>query len=389
MVPGALDPRLLASAASASDLARAVYCVLGLPVDALDIPAVLRRIEAAAASRTAFLISTPNLDFLVQSRSHPEFREALLDSDLCPADGMPIVWIARLIGVPIRQRVSGSDIFNALKGPDRRRRQLKLFLFGGGEGVAAAAARTLNAVPSGLNCIGALAPGFGSIDEMSRDDIIDKVNASGADFLAVSLGASKGQRWLHRNHRRLTIPVRAHLGAVVNFQAGTVKRAPAWLQACGLEWLWRIKEEPHLWRRYAYDGFVLLRLVFTRGLPLAVLNRWHRLKSERQPKELLLSTKQHHDCVTISLSGDANERNIGKAIACFQETLTKGYAGVVIDLASARVIDERFLGLLLMVRKYLKRQGTNLGFVGVSPAIQRLFWLNEVDYLLNSAIEKA
>ena len=92
----------------------------------------------------------------------------MLDSDLCPADGMPIVWIARLIGVPIKQRVSGSDIFDALKMPDRHRRRLKLFLFGGAEGVAAAAAARLNAAPSGLSCVGALAPGFGSVEAMSR-----------------------------------------------------------------------------------------------------------------------------------------------------------------------------------------------------------------------------
>src|SRR5262249_46991876 len=297
------------------DLTRNVYCVLGLPIDALEMPAVLGRIEAAAASRATFLISTPNFDFVVQSRTDPEFRETLLGSDLCPADGMPVVWIARLIGAPVKQRVSGSDIFDALKAPERLARQLKVFLFGGAAGVAAVAARTLNAVPSGLNCVGALDPGFGSVDVMSRNQFIDAVNASEADFLAVSLGAKKGQPWLHRNHQRLTIPVRAHLGAAINFAAGTVKRAPMWLQAFGLEWLWRIKEEPGLWRRYAHGGAVLLGLVLTRILPLAILNQWHRFKFGQNPKELLISTEQHHDCAMIRLSGDANQRNIGKAIA--------------------------------------------------------------------------
>ena len=163
------DFPVLASDVPANDLARNVYCVLGLPIDALDMSTILRRIDAAAASRTPFLISTPNLNFLVNSRSDSEFRESVLDSDLCPADGMPVVWIARLIGVPIRQRVSGSDIFEALKAPDRLGRRLKVFLFGGAPGVAAAAARTLNAVPSGLSCVGTFDPGFGSVDEMSRD----------------------------------------------------------------------------------------------------------------------------------------------------------------------------------------------------------------------------
>src|SRR5262249_31547079 len=373
---------VLASDVPANDLARNVYCVLGLLIDALDMPTILRRIDAAATNRTAYLISTPNLNFLVNSRADPEFRESVLDSDLCPADGMPIVWIARLIGVPIRQRVAVSDIFEALKAPDRLGQRLKVFLFGGAPGVAAAAARTLNAVPSGLSCVGTFDPGFGSVDEMGRDHFIDKVNAGEADFLAVSLGAKKGQLWLHRNHQRLTIPVGAHLGAAVTCQAGTVKRAPTWLRACGLEWLWRIKEEPYLWRRYVHDGSILLHLVFTRVLPLAVLNRWHRFKSERKPNELQISSEQNYDSVTIRLAGDANRPNISKAIARFEEAFTKGNSEVFIDVSRVRLIDSRFLGFLLMVQKHLKGQGTKLGFIGVSPAVSRLFWFNDIDFIL-------
>ena len=371
------------------DLARNVHCVLGVPIDVTDMTTTLRKIESAVARATPFLLSTPNLNFLVNSQFDTEFRESLLDSNLCVADGMSVIWIARLIGVPIREKVSGSDLFDALKAHERGGRRLKGFLFGGGEGLAAAAGRALNAARTSLRCVGTMNPGFGTIEDMSRDDIIGAVNACDADFLVVSLGAKKGQLWLHRNHSRLTIPVRAHLGAVINFQAGTFKRAPQKLRGWGLEWLWRIKEEPHLWRRYVHDGLVLVRLLFTRLLPLAILNQWYRLKSERNPKELLFITEQYYDSETIRLAGDANQRNIGKAIACFQETLTQKNTHVIIDLAGVRVVDGRFLGLLLMVRKYLKGRGTKLGLVGVSPAIGRLLWLNELDVLLNSTIEKA
>jgi N-acetylglucosaminyldiphosphoundecaprenol N-acetyl-beta-D-mannosaminyltransferase len=366
-----------------NDLERDVYCVLGMPIDAIDMPSILRRIDAAAGSHAPFFISTPNLNFLVNSRSDPEFRGSVLDSDLCPADGMPIVWISRLIDVPIRERVSGSDILEAVKTRDGVKRQLKMFLFGGAPGAAAAAARNLNALSAGVNIVGTLNPGFGALEEMSRDDIIDKVNSSGADFLAVSLGAKKGQLWLYRNHQRLTIPVRAHLGAAISFQAGTVRRAPPALRACGLEWLWRIKEEPHLWRRYTLDGLVLVRLLFAGALPLAILNRWHKYKWK--PRELLISTKQDHGCVTIRISGDANRRNIARAISCFRETLTLGSGQVVIDLAGTRAIDGRFLGLLLMVRKCLNAKGAKLSFIGLSAATRRLFWLNQVNFLLNNA----
>src|SRR5262245_13447214 len=103
------------------DLRRNVYCVLGIPVDAIEMVDILRRIERAAEARYPLFISTPNMSFLTESRTHPQFRESLLSSNLCPADGMPIVWIARILGLPIR-KVSGSDIFESLRSAERGRR---------------------------------------------------------------------------------------------------------------------------------------------------------------------------------------------------------------------------------------------------------------------------
>jgi len=373
---------LLPTPACVDDLARDVYCLFGVPIDVTDMALALRRIEASVASATPFLLSTPNVNFLVQSQSDPAFRESLLDSDFCPADGMPIVWVARLMGLPIKQRVSGSDIFDALKTHPRFERPLRVFLFGGLDGVAAAAGKVLNAERSALCCVGTFNPGFGTVEDMNREDIIDTVNGSHADLLLVSLGSRKGQAWLHRNHIRLTIPVRVHLGAVLNFVAGTVKRAPRWLRACGLEWLWRIKEEPELWRRYCYDASVLLRLILTRALPLAITNRWHRLRSARQPTHLLIKTAQNHNSVTIDLCGNATERDVAMALSCFRETLTAGSKAVIIDLSRTRVIDQRFFGLLLMFRKQLKRRRAKLRFTGVSAATKRIFKLNALGFLL-------
>src|SRR5271170_3598049 len=126
------------AAATRDDLSREVYCILGIPIDAIEMPAVLSRIDAAAANAAPFLISTPNLNFLVNSQTDPEFRKSLLLSDLCPPDGMPIVWIARLMGIPIKRRIAGSDMFEALKSRRRPEGPLKIFLFGATEQVAAA-----------------------------------------------------------------------------------------------------------------------------------------------------------------------------------------------------------------------------------------------------------
>jgi N-acetylglucosaminyldiphosphoundecaprenol N-acetyl-beta-D-mannosaminyltransferase len=364
------------------DLSREVYCILGIPVDAIGMHTVLRRIESAAAGRTPFLISTANLNFLVNSQLDREFRESLILSDLCTPDGMPIVWIAWLAGIPIKHRIAGSDIFDALKVEHSTAQPLKIFLFGGPEGVAMAASRALNGQPSGLNCVGWLYPGYGSTEEMSRDDIIDKINSSGADFLSASLGAQKGQLWLQLNHHRLSIPVRAHLGATLNFQAGTVRRAPSIMRKLGLEWLWRIKEEPHLRRRYWNDGRVLLRLLFTHVLPFVFWTWWLRLRYERG-EDLVVTPSYGYEAATLSLSGPANARNVNKAIPAFTEAIATKKQ-IVLDFSNTRTIDARFLGLLLMLKKVLENDRTAPIFVGLSPVMKIIFRLNRLDFKSSS-----
>jgi N-acetylglucosaminyldiphosphoundecaprenol N-acetyl-beta-D-mannosaminyltransferase len=375
------DPTIAASAPQ-SDLTRSVYCILGMPIDAIDLATVIERIEAAATNRSVLLISTPNLNFLVGSLSDPEFRESLLDSDLCCPDGAPIVWIARLLGLPIKGRVAGSDLLDRLQAPVARTRRLTVFLFGGAKDVAAKAAKKLNAVPGGLSCVGTMYPGFCEVSEMSQDHFIDAVNSSSADFLAVSLGAKKGQLWLHRNHKRLTIPVRAHLGAAINFQAGIIKRAPATMRTWGLEWLWRIKEEHNLWKRYLNDGLVLLHLLFTRVVPLVALGAWHQTRLKHQQADLLITKSQDAQTVLISLTGIASERYVPKAIAYFQEALASNQ-DISIDLSNTRFIDARFLGLLLMLRKELRSRGAKLILTGASGEIERILRLSEVKSLLS------
>ena len=361
------------------DLSREVYCILGVPVDAIGMNAVLRRIGSAFTAGTPFLISTPNLNSLVISQLDREFREALILSDLCTADGMPIIWIAWLMRIPIKKRIAGSDIFEALKTEYSASHPLKAFLLGCAEGVAAAASRALNGQPSGLYCVGWLFPGFGSADEMSRDDIIDTINSSGADLLVASLGNQKGHLWLGRNHHRLLIPVRAHFGASLNFQAGTVRRAPLIVQKSGLEWLWRIKEEPYLWRRYWNDGAVLLRLLFTRVLPSAVWTWWGRL-NERWGEDSTITQAHDHQTVTVSLSGPATGRYVNKAILAFRKAMQTNKR-IRVDFSNARTVDVRFLGLLLMLNKKLKNTGGQCPvLVGLSPGLKRIFRFNNFDF---------
>ena len=150
------------------DLSRNVFGLLGLPVDAIDFATLLHSIDTAVGNASPFLVSTSNVNFLVKSQHNREFRESILLSDLSLADGMPLIWIAKLLRVPILERIAGADLFGRLKSTNGAIRRLKVFLFGGGEGVAATVCEKLNAQPCGLECVGVLNPGFGTIEEMSE-----------------------------------------------------------------------------------------------------------------------------------------------------------------------------------------------------------------------------
>jgi N-acetylglucosaminyldiphosphoundecaprenol N-acetyl-beta-D-mannosaminyltransferase len=378
-------PRQVTTTQSAMNVAnpdallRDAYCVLGLAIDLIEMPEVIQRIDAAAAATTPFLISTVNINFLLISQSDPKFKESILLSDLCVADGMPVVWIARLMGIPIRHRVAGSDLFELLKAEQFSARPLRLFLFGGADGVAATVAKSLNSRSGRLRCVGWIYPGYGTIDEMSTDDVIGQINASGADFLIVSLGAQKGQQWLLRNHHLLRIPIRSHLGAVMNFEAGMVKRAPHAMRRSGLEWLWRIKEEPYLWRRYWRDGWALISLLLTRVLPLVVVAQWLRLS--RRNQDFAIAQIADDDSVTLAPTGYATEPHVPEATSAFRVAVS-AKKNVIIDLTDTRYIDCRFFGLLLMLRKQLEGSGNSLRVRSTPPWLARLFRLNGVGFLL-------
>jgi N-acetylglucosaminyldiphosphoundecaprenol N-acetyl-beta-D-mannosaminyltransferase len=363
------------------DLSREVYCLLGMPIDAIDLATFIKFVEDAGLRRASFLISTPNLNFLVKSHLDAKFREALLHSELCPADGMPIVWIARLLGIPIRERAAGSDMFEMLKGKDRFGTPLTLCLFGGASGIVDAATKAINEDSRGLRCVSAINPGFGTVEEMSRDDIIEKINMSRADFLVVALSADKGQQWLLQNGNRLQIPIRAQLGAVINFTAGNVKRAPRLLRKLGFEWLWRIKEEPHLWRRYWHDGVTLAWLMTTRVMPLIVGSFRQRLFGDRW-RNLAIGQSQDREAFTLTLSGAATAQSARRVIPLFRGALATKKA-IRIDLSGACAIDARFLGLCMMLKKLTMKQGTDLQFIGASLPLRRSFRLHGVDYLLS------
>ena len=324
------------------DYSRGVHCLLGLPFDPVTLDQAVASIRAAVVRRNPCFLSTPNLNFLIAGQTNVAVRNSVVRSDLSLADGMPIVWLARLLGIPIAERVAGSDVFEALRNSPGA--TLKVYFFGGPPGVAERAAGQINTEGKSMLCVGFESPGYGSIDEMSGADSIASINASGADLLIVSLGAAKGQAWIERNLKALHVPVVSHLGAVVNFVAGGVKRAPPWMQKSGLEWVWRIREEPSLWKRYFDDGIGLFKLVLTSVVPL-LYYKWLHRESPLRAIEANIECDNLHS-VHVRLQGEETLKS-GESIAAH---LSKdgGCKKLTIKLSRVLVVPSDLLGLLQM-----------------------------------------
>ncbi|MEO0700216.1 MAG: WecB/TagA/CpsF family glycosyltransferase, partial [Pseudomonadota bacterium] len=256
---------------------RDVWAILGMPLDNVTLDEAARLVEQAVETRTRLSFVTPNVNWLVRALKDKETMRQIINADLSLADGAPVVWLAKQLGMPLRERVAGADLYERLRSDtDQNARPIRIFFFGGREGAAEAAGRTVERENGRLICAGWHNPGFGDVESMSTPDIRSKINAARADFIIVSLGAAKGQAWIEHNLAHLDAPVIAHLGAVVDFAAGTIRRAPGWVSRAGLEWIWRIFAEPALWRRYWNDGKDFAALIHQR---LGVLKRAGRAKS--------------------------------------------------------------------------------------------------------------
>lgn len=360
-----------------TDFQRDVRCLFGIPVDVISVEAALSELRDASTRRIRCFFSTPNLNFLVNSYNDTHFRNSVICSDLSVADGMPLVWLGKLIGIKEIERVAGATLFERLVQETRNR--LSVYFFGGGKDAGRLAAASINAKNVGVTCVGYMYPGFGSVEEMSRADTIEEINRCAPDFLIVALGAKKGQAWLQRNQNRLNAPVISHLGAVVNMAAGTIARAPVWMQKCGLEWAWRIKEEPSLWRRYLNDGLILGKLLVFRALPSYIY-----LKQRPQSdlfRTATVTVRQAPDTCFLHLTGPW-ERAILGPLRRAMSAATGSPCDIVITVGNVHYVDSAVLGLFLLLYGHQLKLGRTLRFEGVNAELKRIFNSNCVSYLM-------
>lgn len=219
--------------------------VLGVRVDRVTTEQALHMMERFIAERRPHQVVTLNPEFVIKAQHNAEFRVTLEEADLALPDGAGLLWAARLLGRPLLERVTGSDIVPLIAEMSARQ-GYRLYLLGAAPGVAEKAAETLKRNYPGLQIVGAYA---GSPDPAEEDGIIARIVAASPAFLFVAYGAPRQDLWIHRNLRRLGVPVCMGIGGTLDFIAGVAVRAPRWMRKVGLEWLHRLLRQPWRWRR--------------------------------------------------------------------------------------------------------------------------------------------
>jgi N-acetylglucosaminyldiphosphoundecaprenol N-acetyl-beta-D-mannosaminyltransferase len=222
-------------------------------VDPVTLDGALSEIAGLIAAGNGGAVFTPNVDHVVKADSQPAFREAYARADLHLADGMPIVWAARLLGSPLPAKVSGSDLVVPLArlAADRRWR---VFVLGGAPGVAEEAGAKMTG-ELGVHVVGTASPNVGPDGSSdTAEETVELIRGAQPDLLLVAFGAPKQELWIDRHRERLAPAVAVAVGGSLDFFVGRVRRAPPWMSRAGLEWLFRLLQEPRrMWRRYLVE----------------------------------------------------------------------------------------------------------------------------------------
>ena len=240
--------------------------LLNTTVDNLSMTELLHQLKQG-------VVFTPNVDHLVRLQRDREFFDAYKIANYRTCDSKILYYVTRLLGSPVCEKVSGSDLFPAFYWHHRKNEEIKIFLLGAAEGVAIEAQRRINAKVGREIIVGAHSPSYGfEKNDAECQKLVELVNQSGANVLAVGVGSPKQEKFIYKYRQQFQqIDIFLAIGATIDFEAGNISRAPKWISELGLEWLHRLLSEPkRLWKRYLVEGPAFFWYVFLQLLKLYV-----------------------------------------------------------------------------------------------------------------------
>lgn len=233
------------------------YPILNTYVNAISMEETIEAVEAIIKEGKPTQHVVINASKVNLMEKDEKLRKIVNDCPIINADGASIVWAAKVLGVPLTERVTGIDLFLKLV-EIANEKQYKIYLFGAKEEVVCKVKSIFEEKYPNLQIVGYRNGYFTEADE---DDIVKDMQKSGADMLFVAFSSPKKEYWVHKYIKQLNIPFVMGVGGSFDVVVGVTKRAPLWMQKCGLEWFYRFIQEPgRMWKRYIIGNakFVLL-----------------------------------------------------------------------------------------------------------------------------------
>jgi N-acetylglucosaminyldiphosphoundecaprenol N-acetyl-beta-D-mannosaminyltransferase len=246
------------------------FKVLGVRVNAVQIPGVIAQMENWITDRSpSHFVAVTGMHGVTEAQHDPLFKQILNSADLVVPDGMPLVWLGRHHGHPLERRVYGPELMQTFcRATGSKYRH---FFYGGMPGVAALIANVLES-QHGINVVGHYSPPFRPLSNQEDEEVVSLINAVRPDVLWIGLSTPKQERWMYEHRPRLLVPAMVGVGAAFDLNSGRSRQAPRWMREHGLEWFFRLLQEPRrLWKRYLIYGSefacrVILELLSLRRL---------------------------------------------------------------------------------------------------------------------------
>ena len=245
------------------------FNVLGVRTHALQIADVIAQMERWIRNRDgSHSIAATSMHGIVEAQRDSRFKNVLNATDLIVPDGTPLVWIGRRQGHDLPRRVYGPDLMLAFC-EETQARGYRHFFYGGEPAVAGQLAESLKRRFPGIQVAGTYSPPFRPLSPSEDDEIVAMISRAAPDVLWVGLGAPKQERWMHEHRNKLNVPVVVGVGAAFDMLSGRHRQAPRWMREHGLEWLFRLLQEPRrLWPRYLIYGTQFVAWIILESLGL-------------------------------------------------------------------------------------------------------------------------
>ena len=361
----------------------APVAMLGVPFDKVTMADTLRIIGEMILSKRPHYLATANVDFAVQALRDVELQRILAEADLVLCDGMPLVWASRLLGNALPERVTGSDLVPLLLA-EAERRGWRIYFLGGAEAsLERATANTRMKYPR-IQLVGSYSPPFKPLVDMDHDDVLRRLHAARPDIVLVAFGCPKQEKWIRMHFVASGVPVSIGVGATIDFLGGTVRRAPRWMQKTGLEWIFRLLQEPkRLFKRYAVDLVVFGR---------AIASQWWALrhrKTHGAKSDSVGIRETTHGSSEIVRFGERLDAAAVERYRDLIRLLRSSDGHVLADLSQIQFIDSTGLGLLIRLLKQLRTDERQLILVGPSAPVVRALDLMRVTAMFTTAPDVA